>query len=79
MRQKIRKWRLWFAQWCLLGTDYCVCRDEEIIRLRSVATSMLSYAHRSGGLREPRRIKAYRKIVRYGEALSASAHRAVVS
>ena len=73
MRNTIRdwrqNWRLKVAKYLLLRSEYSVCRTEEVDRLRGTVSSMIQYAYKSGGLSEPRRIRARKKVLQYGEQL----------
>ncbi len=73
MRATIRdwrqNWRLRVAQYLLYRSEYSVCRTDEVSALRGTVSSMIMYAHKSGGLSDPRRIRARTKVLRYGEQL----------
>jgi hypothetical protein len=78
MRDFLKNWRLRVAQYLLVGSDYSVCNTAEVHQLRGKVSSMIMYAHTSGGLNDPRRIAAKRKVLRYGEAINDGIGRVLV-
>lgn len=55
-------WRVEIAKWLLAGSKYEVAVSEELRRLDETATKLIEYVEKSGGLRSPRRIRAYHEV-----------------
>ncbi len=55
---------VWLAGWLIKGTDCCIVRSNNLQSLLRRADDLVDYVEDSGGLQDPRRIRAYRNILR---------------
>jgi len=79
MRERVVRWRLRWAESLLTATPYQVVRREELGGARDQLQELALYVQRSGGLRAPHRIHAYRRIVRALDAIRGQFHEAIVT
>lgn len=74
-----QRFRIVIAEWVLAGTGYSVAEEAEVDAVRTNIWGLAEYVRNSGGLRDPRRISAYRKITRKIETLDNHAGRIIRS
>lgn len=67
--------RLWFGRLVLKGTGCVPVRRAEIEEVEKLSQQLLLYADSSGGLNDPRRIRARDKIMAYASLLNVRAER----
>lgn len=60
----IRRFRVWLASLLIRRTLVVLVRARLVTDLRAAALTLHQYVESSGGLQEPHRIKAYRRILR---------------
>lgn len=60
----MKRFRVWLANLLTRKTACVVVRREAVIGLGAAAESLVDYVARSGGLQDPKRIKAYRRVLR---------------
>ena len=60
----MKRFRVWLAQMLTKGTDCCVARSNDVSSLQSRVNDLARYVDESGGLQDPRRIRAYRRVLR---------------
>lgn len=74
----LQRTRVDIATRLLRGTPCSVARTKELRAIQQNAIELENYVETSGGLQEPRRIRAYRVILRRSLDISRSAARALV-
>lgn len=69
----IRRFRVWLARLLLRSTGCLVARAVPVAELQYLASDVARYIRMSGGLQDPRRIRAYRTLLRRSENISRAA------
>ena len=64
MKSLLRRLCVWLAKQLTRKTACIVARRDEVLSLGDAAEELADYVARSGGLQDPRRIKAYRRVLR---------------
>jgi len=67
-----KRLRVSFARLLLRGTDCTIQREKIVHGMRTAATDLKAYVDHSGGLTDPSRINAWRRV--YGLASTIEAH-----
>ena len=70
--------RVWLAVQLCRGTSCLVTRIAPIAAMHDVALDLAGYVERSGGLNDPRRIKAYRGVLKGSLGLATLAQHIIV-
>ena len=65
--------RVWMARLALKGTGCLVVRRAEVVWVRELCDELQVYAQTSGGLNDPHRINAKRRVTRLTDALTQHA------
>ncbi len=60
----IKRFAVWLAKLLTRKTDCVVARRGRVEKLGAAAEELVDYVARSGGLQDPRRVKAYRQVLR---------------
>ena len=60
----MKRLSVWLARWLTKGTGCCVVRSSRVESLEGHVADLDSYVENSGGLQDPRRIRAYRYVLR---------------
>lgn len=68
-----QRFRIRLAIWLTRGTPCAITRLAPLVSLNNVAVRLREYVEKSGGLADPRRINAYRTILRAATDLSTAA------
>lgn len=71
--------RVAFARLLVRGTGCTVTRDVETQELRSAGTELMEYVETSGGLQDPHRIRAYRRVLSLSERIKDASGRVEVA
>lgn len=71
----LRRFRVWLAVLLVRGTKCLVAREEALSDLIEWSDDLYRYSRVSGGLNDPRRIKAYKRIGYSATAIQAAANR----
>lgn len=66
------RFRLWLAQYLLRNTAYEVVAQDEVTLLARGMVRLVRYVNTSGGLCDPRRIMARKKIIRLVQDMDQS-------
>lgn len=69
--QRKYQWRIAIAKWALQTTGCVVAKEQQLRDLEDTAVHLIDYVEKSGGLREPRRIRAYHEVRRRSERIGA--------
>lgn len=70
--------RVWLAVQLCRGTSCLVTRTAPIAVMHDMALDLAGYVERSGGLNDPRRIKAYRGVLKGSLGLATLAQHLIV-
>jgi len=74
----LQRFRVWLALRLVRRTDCVVVRAAPIREAVTMAGDLHQYVQRSGALQDPRRVKAWRRIVRLTTVLVGRAEQAVI-
>ncbi len=74
----LHRLRINLAIWLCKGTVCLVARADGVVQMHDIAYNLAQYVGASGGLQDPRRIKAYCVIFRAALALTMSARTVIV-
>ena len=60
----LKRFRVWLARWLTRGTECCVVRSNRLESLGKETEDLDRYVTSSGGLQDPRRVRAYHVLLR---------------
>ena len=65
----VRRLQVWLARQLCRGTACCVVRESQAKQTVGLASDLWLYVQASGGLHDPRRIRAYRQVLDFSAGI----------